>query len=209
MRYLLLLMIAGASFAQQDAATTPNGAMVPIYGLEKCDESDVNHKSIADFTKSLKSGELISAKDLVGNPNFLNPCFKELAGIYASSFDALLELSNSIGTYNQSELNNINKVNSQLESLGGARNKTKAKKDPNAPTYSSSFINFKNKGVLVGTVENETGFVAHIRYSDQPINSIKVGDVVKGVEITNIEAGRITYKDRSASRRSGTKWTGG
>lgn len=212
MKYMIVLvLLSTVAIAQDDVADANTTAdEVAVFGLEKCGDVVADYKSVADFVKHMKGGELIEPEDLVNNPNFLNPCFKEMAGIYTSSFDALVSLSNSINTYNQSELNNINKVNSQLESLGDARKGSKKSKEkPKGPFYSSSFLNFKKKAQLVGTVESGGGYVAHIRYGSVPVNDIKVGDVIKGVEIISIDFGKIVYKDTSASRMSRSLFVGG
>lgn len=217
MKYLMIIAVCAFTNAMaQDNIQSESGNGDQVLGYIDC-KTSADHKSVSDFVESIKSGEEIDPKDLINNPNFLSPCFREKSGNYEASFVSLTELTRSILNYKNSEHDSIDKTNAINEKLGTARvskGKVKAKKStvpvkPYVAPYTKSFKRFKDKAKLIGTIENSSGFVAMIELAGVPFNDVHVGQSINGVEIVEIGFGYVKFRDKGALKRSSTINVGG
>lgn len=212
MKYILLGILITSSVYSQENTVSAKSEEVAL-GYIDCETKD-EFKKISDFVDILKSGEEIDPKDLVNNPNFLSPCFKEQAGNYQSSFFALQKLTDSITDYKESEHDSIEKTNEINEKLGTKRSSPKPKSSSKSsatsapqkvykPTYSKAYTNFKKKAKLVGTIKNDDGYLAMLTVGALPFNNVAEGEEISGVRVVEIGFGFIKYKDLGASGRTG------
>lgn len=199
-----LCLMSFQIFAEEIKPITFNE--IPVSNDEKCDFTPEKGRGIDDFIKTLNSGQAIDPKILVNNPYFLDPCFKEHAKKFASSYNALGNVAAAVSKYKGTEFNLVSQQSNIDEKLGKKRKKsvpTKAKKKVVKRAYApkGSFGYFKKNVKLIGTMLVDNVYVAHVRYKGDDYSYLKEGDRVDGYIVDNIQSGSVIFLDKKGLKQ--------